>query len=212
MATTGSKEETFKLIEIWGDDAVQAQLEGCRRNQEVFTKVAAALAEAGYHKTVQQCREKVKKLKLEYRRNKDKRRKTGEGRYPEWDYFDAIDAILGHKPATQPPVVVNSQSTSDEQEQMSQEELSAIPESPPTGSQQDQPGISGDTERSRSATPVLPQVGKKRKRSNKAESFTGELLQTFIDAQQKSDQLLIPLEEKRLKLEETQMKRGPAAP
>ena len=39
---------------------------------------------------------------------KDKTDKTGEGRYPEWDYFDALDAILGHRPATRPPVVVNS--------------------------------------------------------------------------------------------------------
>ena len=38
----------------------------------------------------------------------DERNKTGEGRFPEWDYFDKMDAILGHRPATQPPVVVNS--------------------------------------------------------------------------------------------------------
>ena len=34
------------------------------------------------------------------RKIKDKRNKTGEGRFPECDYFDAMDTILGHRPAT----------------------------------------------------------------------------------------------------------------
>ena len=41
-------------------------------------------------------------------RIKDKRKKTGEGRYPEWDYFDPIDAVLGHRPATEPAVVIDT--------------------------------------------------------------------------------------------------------
>ena len=47
---------------------------------------------------------KIRKLKLEYRKIKDGRKKTGTGR-KEWRFFDAIDDVLGHKPATQPPVV-----------------------------------------------------------------------------------------------------------
>ena len=31
-AAAWSKEETLKLIEIWGNGAIQAQLEGCTRN------------------------------------------------------------------------------------------------------------------------------------------------------------------------------------
>ena len=44
-------------------------------------------------------------LKGEYTKVKDERNKTGEGIFP---YFYAMDEILGHKPATQPPAVVNS--------------------------------------------------------------------------------------------------------
>ena len=58
----------------------------------------------------------VKKLKAEYRKVRDKRNKTGEGRYPEWDFFDPINAILGHKPATQPPVVIQSIAEGEDQE------------------------------------------------------------------------------------------------
>ena len=34
-----SEEETLKLIEIWGEDSVQAELEGCKRNKQVYEKI-----------------------------------------------------------------------------------------------------------------------------------------------------------------------------
>ena len=81
MASSWRKDETFKLI------AIQAQLEGCKRNQEVFSKISAEMSKVGHERTAQQCREKIKKLKVEYRKIKDKRNKTGEDRFPEWDFF-----------------------------------------------------------------------------------------------------------------------------
>ena len=80
----------------------------CRRNQDVYEKISSELSETGFSRTYQQCCEKLKKLKCEYKRIKDKRNKTGEGRYPEWDYFDAIDAVLRHRPATEPAVVIDT--------------------------------------------------------------------------------------------------------
>ncbi len=76
---TWSDSETFKLIEIWGEDTIQAQLEGCRRNKEIYEKIARDLSDAGYQRTADQCREKVKKLKSEYRKVKDGHYKTGTG-------------------------------------------------------------------------------------------------------------------------------------
>ena len=38
----------------------------------------------------------------------DKTKETRQGRYPEWEYYDAIDHVLGHKPSTQPAVVVDT--------------------------------------------------------------------------------------------------------
>ena len=63
-----SKEEILKLIEVWGDDTIQAQLQDCTRNQKIFEKVARELNEAGYDRTFQQCRDKIKKLKGEYKK------------------------------------------------------------------------------------------------------------------------------------------------
>ena len=87
--TTGSawtREETLKLIELWGDSEIQAQLDGCKRNQGVFLKIAEELKEVGYDGTYQQCREKIKKLRMEYRKVKDGRGKMGEER-KEWEFF-----------------------------------------------------------------------------------------------------------------------------
>ena len=108
MAVACSRSEVLKLIELWGDSAIQAQLEGCKRNQDVYDKISSDLHDTSFERTGKQCREKIKKLKGEYRKIKDKRNETGEERLPEWDYFDSMDVILGHRPATQPPVIVNS--------------------------------------------------------------------------------------------------------
>ena len=38
-----SKDETAKLIDIWARAEVQAQLEGCHRNRDVYEKMAQEL-------------------------------------------------------------------------------------------------------------------------------------------------------------------------
>eukprot|EP00118_Oscarella_pearsei_P022070 m.251737 g.251737 ORF g.251737 m.251737 type:complete len:149 (+) comp40338_c0_seq24:624-1070(+) len=64
------------LIELWGEDDVQGQLEGCKRNREVYGRLARKMREKGFERTGEQCREKIKKLKREYRKVKDN---NGEG-------------------------------------------------------------------------------------------------------------------------------------
>ena len=32
--------ETLCLISIWGEDSIQAQIEGCTRNKEVYDRIA----------------------------------------------------------------------------------------------------------------------------------------------------------------------------
>ena len=49
----------------------------------------------------------MKKLKSEYRKVKDGHNKTGTGQ-SSWRFLDAIDAVIGDKPATKPPVVIDS--------------------------------------------------------------------------------------------------------
>ena len=110
MVTTANwtRDETFKLISLWSEDVIQQQLEGCRRNSLVFRQIANGLCEVGFSRTLEQCRDKIKKLKGEYKKVHDKRETIGEGRYHEWEFFDALDNILGPKHSTEPPTVEES--------------------------------------------------------------------------------------------------------
>ena len=222
---TWNKETTLSLIEIWGDDRIQAQLEGAHRNRNVYLKIARQMSEAGYQRTLEQCRDKIKKLKGKYRKVKDKDGKTGEGRN-NWDYFEAMDSILGHKPATHPPVVIDTmaEGTGPAEEE---EELSAASNevasgvlnvASPSTSRAGTPAPSMSRGAgtpapsvSRAGTPApstsrAEPTSRKRKR-NKPENVVGDLLQKVLDAQNSSDLKMMELEEKRLKMEERQMER-----
>ena len=133
-----SESETIKLIEIWGEDHIQAELEGCKRNKQVFEKIARELKAAGYERTAVQCREKIKKLRGEYKKVKDHNDETGRDR-KSFVYFEKLDDILGHRPATQPEHIIDTSAeieeksqdqpamldaTSDEEDNSFQEELS----------------------------------------------------------------------------------------
>ena len=67
------------LIQLWGE-GVQEQLEGAKRNKHVYEKIARQMKEKDIDKTADQCRTKMTKLKLDYRKIKDKHNKTGKGR------------------------------------------------------------------------------------------------------------------------------------
>ena len=54
---TWTDEEIIKLIQIWGEVEIQAQLEGCTRNMHVYEKIARELRDMGYDRMAIQCRE-----------------------------------------------------------------------------------------------------------------------------------------------------------
>ena len=201
MAVAWSRDEVLKLIELWGDGSIQAQLEGCKRNQEVYDKIAADLRDAGFERTGKQCQDKIKKLKGEYRKIKDKRNKTGEGRFPEWDYFDTMDEILGHRPATQPPVVVNSMDegvgdTTGDSANERTGDTAGEPQAEDRGNSSEpelediqHPGSSSSTmDNSHSTTPMASQQ-RKRKRSKGEKNYasTTELMSKLLKLQEESD-------------------------
>ena len=68
------------------------------QNEKVYQKVAEQLATHGYQRTFQQCREKLKKLKSDYRAIKDHNGRSGSNRR-KWKWFNQMDAIYGHRPA-----------------------------------------------------------------------------------------------------------------
>ena len=107
MAATWSDEETLKLVELWGNEEIQVLLEGCTRNQHVYDRIAQGMVEAAYAKNGVQCRDKIKKLKVEYKKIKDNNNETGRDR-KTWRFYDCMNDILGNKPATRPTIVIDS--------------------------------------------------------------------------------------------------------
>ena len=80
MSTSWMEGEVDNFIEQWGEQSIQEQLEGSKRNRHVYVKLSIALAKVGVKKSGEQCRSKVKKLHTEYKKIKDNHNLTGRGR------------------------------------------------------------------------------------------------------------------------------------
>ena len=77
------------------------------------------MAEANYQRSAVQCREKVKKLRAEYKRIKDNNSLSGRDRKTS-KIYEKLNEILGHRSATKPEVVFESFSS------VTSEESSAV--------------------------------------------------------------------------------------
>lgn len=86
-------QEIVELLQLWSDESVQIELESSLRNQRVFDRIANILREKGIYRTGDQCREKIKKMKLEYRRIKDNHKMRS------WKFYDVMDKVLANRPA-----------------------------------------------------------------------------------------------------------------
>ena len=65
------------------------------------------MAEAGYERTGVQCRDKMKKLKSDYKKLKDNKGETGR-RNKALKFYGCINEALHNKPATRLAIVTNN--------------------------------------------------------------------------------------------------------
>ena len=225
---TWSDSEVVHLIQLWGEEGVQEQLEGAKRNKHVYDKIAKGMREQGSDKTGVQCRAKMKKLKLDYRKIKDKHGKTGRGR-STWKFLDALDAVLGHKPATKPPLVLDTSEDhaehdeSDDDAEVEDDDLSAVDNSfsSPTAATAGNTSASTSTPEDSTNSEHLAQASKeapstsgtgikgkkkKRTRDERIEGALRTVVKDVVEAQQKSDQMFLEWEEKRMRFEAEQRK------
>ena len=63
-------EEINALLDVWGAENVQIQLDEISRNRTVYQGVASSLSQLGYTRTWQQCKTKIKNLVQRYRKVK----------------------------------------------------------------------------------------------------------------------------------------------
>ncbi|XP_033829628.1 zinc finger protein with KRAB and SCAN domains 2-like [Periophthalmus magnuspinnatus] len=115
--------EVQALLSVYAATKMQQDFEGQKKNSKIFEKISKELENFGIHHTPKQCREKVKKLKQDYKKIKDYNNLSGaEIKTGKW--YDILDSILGHHPlysATPVPMSENSveelmESTSTERE------------------------------------------------------------------------------------------------
>ena len=74
-----------------------------------FSKIAKRLQDAGFEKDWGQCRDKLKNLKTLYKKVKDNNAKSGKATIA-CPHFELLDSIIGARPATEPPEVIEAMS------------------------------------------------------------------------------------------------------
>ena len=215
--------ETFKLIELWGDQSIQEQLEGCKKNRQVFEKISEQMCEAGYERTLSQCRDKIKKLRGDYRKIKDAIRETGnKNKRKKSKYFEKMNEVLHDKHSVTPPVILDtsaSASTTDNLEELSEtEKEEGITDE--TVSEKQSTKDYGDGEaKDDGKTAVVkkkdddmkPKIAagikrKKQAKCDKVEQVIEKMYSKISSQQAESDRIFADLEEKRMKLEHEMLK------
>ena len=73
-------EETLVLISVWKEYKIQEQLDGTVRNTAVIRKMADIMHEKGIEKTLDQIKNKLKKLRAQFKKAEDNNRTSGRGR------------------------------------------------------------------------------------------------------------------------------------
>ena len=128
-----------------------------------------------------------------------------------------MDTILGHRPATKPPVVVESIAVGDTVEVSEETDSSPTLQAPDAdisasnSTVSDSPGSQPSTSSQNSQDVVKRRSKKRNKRQSssldKMDTITSAIIGTLTDLQKSSDCLTMELEEKRLKFEVKQAER-----
>ena len=87
-------EEVFRLIAILSDEEIQSLLESSRRNQGIYERIAQEMSASGYSKSANQCKDKIKKLKLKYKKIKDGHQVSGTDRH-NWPFLRRLMKCWG---------------------------------------------------------------------------------------------------------------------
>ncbi|KAL2081029.1 hypothetical protein ACEWY4_022882 [Coilia grayii] len=90
--------EVQSLLTIYSENDIQREFGMWRRNEKVYQKISLRLAELGIHHSSKHCRDKIKKMKQDYRRIKEQESMGDPNKTPSRPlWFEALDAILSQK-------------------------------------------------------------------------------------------------------------------
>nr|XP_008165363.1 uncharacterized protein LOC101937139 isoform X1 [Chrysemys picta bellii]XP_023961298.1 uncharacterized protein LOC101937139 isoform X1 [Chrysemys picta bellii] len=91
-----SRREVLDLLGLWGEEAVQAQLQSSRRNADVYEKISRDMVEKGYQRDLLQCRVKAKELRLAYQKAREANGRSGAAQ--TCPFYKELHAILCDDP------------------------------------------------------------------------------------------------------------------
>ncbi|XP_041477211.1 uncharacterized protein LOC121425257 [Lytechinus variegatus] len=103
------------FLNFWADQEVQKQLDGTVRNKKVFRDISERMNKAGFSRTPEQLRDKLKKLKKDYKDAKANNNTSGAARV-QCPFYDEIHAVLGNRPSIEPQVLIDTAQESDMEE------------------------------------------------------------------------------------------------
>lgn len=81
------------LLDLWGEEKIQAALSLSRRNIDYFEFIAKEMQAMGHNRTALECRSKTKAMRLEYKRVIEERSRNRSSRV-SCPYFDELHRIL----------------------------------------------------------------------------------------------------------------------
>ena len=188
-------------------------MEGCKRNKQIYERISKELLVYGVQRSAEQCREKIKKLKSEYRKVKDGHKVTGNKRN-NWKFLESLDRILADKPSTKPPILVDTLTINSDVyrgQDSSTETLSSTEHSLPEELDATEDGLSNDHDsRGDSVTDSsrpLKRSSKRKGREDRMEKIFSGMMDKLLEAQAENDKKFYELEEKRLQFEQSEKER-----
>ena len=105
-----SRGERLLLLQVWRDEDVEGQLQGCHRNITVYTRLAELMGLQGFERTPTQCRNKLKALRGDWVKMKKNLSKSGtSGRCSGTnEEMEIMSEVLGARPIHTPTNVVDT--------------------------------------------------------------------------------------------------------
>eukprot|EP00066_Takifugu_rubripes_P029742 XP_011619008.1 PREDICTED: zinc finger protein with KRAB and SCAN domains 2-like [Takifugu rubripes] len=96
--------ETEALLNIWRSGDIQQMLKGSAMNKQIYSQVSELMASQGFLRTPEQCQNRIKRLKANFRQFLEGRR----GERQEFKFFDQMVQLFGNK------YVINSEPVAED--------------------------------------------------------------------------------------------------
>ncbi|XP_016371929.1 uncharacterized protein LOC107711463 [Sinocyclocheilus rhinocerous] len=85
--------ETVILLQLWGNEQVQQNLQRCPHNGHIYSEISEKLNAHGYLRSAEQCHTRIKRLKISYRQCRDSL-SSPEAERVEFKFYDLMEDIF----------------------------------------------------------------------------------------------------------------------